>query len=84
MNDVEKFWQRKIEKSWQAKEYQQLQGGVIAQIIVDDSAKQIEYFGEPCAGFIVQMPDGTRKQVWVLSDTEGNGNGFLEIQNLKK
>ena len=31
-------------------------------------------------GFIVRMPDGTERKVWVSTDAEGNGPGWLHIE----
>jgi hypothetical protein len=48
-----------------------LVGAKIVQTIIDPD--------EEFTGFTLEMPDGTRKNVWVLSDPEGNGSGFLEV-----
>lgn len=54
----------------------QLVGGVITQAIVAEDGE----FGDANFGFEVQLRDGSVKVVWVLSDPEGNGTGFLEIE----
>lgn len=52
--------------------YQNLVGGTITQAIVADG-------DEASFGFLVRTPKGKVLTVWVLSDPEGNGAGFLEI-----
>jgi hypothetical protein len=32
-------------------------------------------------GFEARMPTGEIKTVWVLSDPEGNGAGFLDVES---
>jgi hypothetical protein len=54
---------------------QQLVGGTITQAVVAADAE----FGDANFGFIVRTPAGKELKVWVLSDPEGNGAGFLEI-----
>lgn len=36
------------------------------------------------AGFTIEFPDGTKKNVWVLADPEGNGCGFLDVTDSEK
>lgn len=48
-----------------------LVGAKIVEAIMDP--------GEEYTGFKIELPDGTRKNVWVLSDPEGNASGFLEV-----
>ena len=55
---------------------QQLVGGTITQAVV---AADGEY-GDANFGFEVRLPSGETNSVWVLSDPEGNGAGFLEIE----
>jgi hypothetical protein len=54
---------------------QQLVGGTITQAVI---AADGEY-GDANFGFEIRLPSGAVKTVWVLSDPEGNGAGFLEI-----
>ena len=54
----------------------QLVGATITQAVVSaDDADGVE----ACFGFMVRTKAGKELTVWVLSDPEGNGSGFLEI-----
>lgn len=55
---------------------QQLVGGTITQAVVAADGE----FGDANFGFEVRLPSGVIRTVWVLSDPEGNGAGFLEIK----
>ncbi len=57
------------------KKLDQLVGGTITGLVRsgDDSGTG-EFFG-----FVVTMPDGTKKQIVLLSDDEGNAPGSFEI-----
>lgn len=62
-----------------ATEARYLHDKVITRMV---GAKIVQAFIDPeeeFAGFMIQLPDGTQKQVWVLCDPEGNGSGFLEV-----
>lgn len=54
--------------------HQRLVGGVIEQAVVGEG-----WDGESAFGFDVRLPSGKLISVWVTSDPEGNGPGFLEI-----
>ena len=54
-------------------------GKTVRHILVDDSPESIRNFGAPVFGFA--MNDGTR--IWVLCDPEGNGPGFLSVEENK-
>lgn len=54
----------------------ELVGGVITQAVVAADGE----FGDANFGFEVRMRSGKVKTVWVMSDPEGNGAGFLDIQ----
>ena len=49
----------------------QMVGAKIIRAIIDPD--------EEFTGFTIELPDGTKKNVWVLRDPEGNGCGFLEV-----
>ena len=51
-------------------------GKAVRHILVDTSLETTRDFGEPLFGF--EMSDGTR--IWVLRDPEGNGPGFLSVE----
>lgn len=53
-------------------------GGVISEIIVDDS----EDATDPFCGFIVSRPEA-KYQVVALRDPEGNGAGFIQVTMVK-
>lgn len=53
----------------------QVVGGTILEIVLDDKN------GFPVWGWLVEK-NGERKIIWILSDEEGNGPGFPEIENL--
>lgn len=60
-----------------------LKGGTVRKVIVDRTA--VAEFGQPVYGLQVEMPakPGQRRRmlhVWSLCDPEGNGPGFLDIQ----
>ena len=59
-------------------EYQQLLGYTVERFIVDDYDETIAEFGKPCIGIGFRKGKKT-KCVWVMSDPEGNGIGFLQI-----
>ena len=54
-----------------------LKGGTIRQAVFSPAAD----FSEAFPGLIIDMPDGTVKTVWILSDPEGNDAGFLDIES---
>ena len=54
---------------------QQLVGGCILNAFVSPEAQ----LGQQHFGFSVQTKTGKTLSVWVLSDPEGNGPGFLDI-----
>lgn len=51
-----------------------LVGGAIERAVTGEG-----WDGQPGFGFDVRMPSGKLITVWVLSDPEGNGPGFLDI-----
>ena len=62
---------------------QLLKGGTVQNIIVDRTA--VSEFGQAAYGLQVKMPakPGQRSRklhAWILCDPEGNGPGFLDIQ----
>ncbi len=63
----------------------QLKGGTVQTVIVDRSA--ISEFGQPLYGLQVGMPAAGQPakviHAWILCDPEGNGPGFLEIQEVR-
>jgi len=61
---------------WTLAQYKKLTGGTITGFIVDDSDEWATFIG-----LQVTMPSGAVKNVWVQRDTEGNGPGFLSIEN---
>ena len=63
-----------------------LKGGTVQDVIVDRSA--ISDFGQPVYGLQVRMPAASGQaakviHVWILCDPEGNGPGFLEIEEVE-
>jgi len=52
-----------------------LVGGKILRPVID---QEEEYFG-----FVLRMPDGSEKVVWVDSDSEGNSSGWLRAEESK-
>lgn len=65
------------ETEWTLKQYDGLVGGTIVGTIVDPDGNGYESF----CGIQVKMPSGAVKNVWVQRDTEGNGPGFLAIED---
>ena len=55
---------------------QALIGGTITQAVVSP----VDDCGDSHFGFMVHTQSGKNLTVWVLSDPEGNGAGFLDIQ----
>ena len=60
-----------------------LRGGTIQNVIVDRAA--VSDFGQPVYGLQIEMPakpghDRRILHTWILCDPEGNGPGFLDIQ----
>ena len=51
--------------------------GTIRQAVFSPAAD----FSEAFPGLIIDMPDGTVKTVWILSDPEGNDAGFLDVES---
>lgn len=51
-------------------------GKTVCHILVDESPEGIRDYGSPLFRFA--MNDGTR--IWVLRDPEGNGPGFMHIE----
>ena len=54
-------------------------GGIITNVVIDNSKETFELFGESLISLDVKMPDGTLYNVQPYSDAEGNSQGFLEI-----
>jgi hypothetical protein len=52
---------------------QSLVGAVITQSVVAEDYSSF--------GFEARMPTGEIKTVWVLSDPEGNGAGYLDVES---
>ena len=52
-----------------------LVGGVITQVIVDESDEQLD---ETCYGIVIEKND-TRYECLIMRDPEGNGPGHLYI-----
>lgn len=55
--------------------YQQIVGGCVTGIAWDD-----ESFGNPVPVLLVKLPSGCILQCAVMCDPEGNGPGFLDIE----
>ncbi|MHB1630689.1 MAG: hypothetical protein ACYCQL_00545 [Acidithiobacillus sp.] len=59
-------------------ELDQLVGGTISGLVrTGDDSDNGEFFG-----LLVTMPDGTKKQLVLLSDDEGNAPGSFEIETV--
>lgn len=63
-----------------------LRGGAICNVIVDRTA--VAEFGQPLYGLQVIIPATSGQpersmHVWILCDPEGNGPGFLEIEEVQ-
>ena len=56
--------------------YQQLVGGTVMEIVWD-----VESFGEATPVLKIRLPDGRPLQCVVLCDPEGNGPGYLGIED---
>ena len=59
----------------------QLVGGKITAIGIDNSEEAIADFGEPVYCLVVTMPNGRVKHAYIMQDAEGNGAGFLDVQS---
>jgi len=71
------------EHELQARQYwagqlSELIGGEIAIVLIDPKTEDYDEM----YGLIVLMPDKTRKQIWFLSDEEGNNAGRFQVSNL--
>jgi len=60
-----------------------LKGGTVQNVIIDRTA--ISDFGQPVYGLQFNIPakpgqSSSTLHVWILCDPEGNGPGFLDIQ----
>ena len=61
-----------------------LVGGKIVTVIVDDNKDdEFAMTDEPFIGLRVEMPGGALKDIWLLSDEEGNAPGRFDITNVK-
>ncbi len=70
-------------RDFHAEHLGRLTGGVIRGVITDPGAKA--EFGQSIYGLDVEMPaapgrGARRLNVWILCDPEGNGPGFLDIE----
>jgi hypothetical protein len=64
------YWQRKLS---------QLVDGKIISVIVDKTVNEFSATNEPFIGLRIEMPDGKIKDMWLLSDEEGNAPGRFII-----
>ena len=60
-------------------EYSKLVGATITGICSDEGAEFGA--GQPLYGVIVKHPDGRKQTAWIMTDPEGNGPGFLSIDD---
>ena len=60
-----------------------LAGGTITGINIDNSPATLADFGEPVYGLSISRKDGQRIVLWFMSDAEGNGPGFPEVENAR-
>ncbi len=72
-----------IKTDFHVKQLNRLRGGTVQNVIVDRAAASD--FGQPVYGLQIEMPaeSGQPHKVlhaWILCDPEGNGPGFLDIQ----
>ena len=59
----------------------QLVGGTVVRLIVDSPSEEEQEYGcEPFYGFSVQTRDGKLLNCFIQRDVEGNGAGFLNIE----
>ena len=68
------------EVTWNAETAEVLIGGKITEVFVHDDMAG----GEPCLVLIVMSKNKREYAALVMRDPEGNGPGFLDIQELKK
>lgn len=60
-----------------------LRDSVIKQMVGTRIVGAFTDADEEFAGFTIEFLGGKRKDVWVLTDPEGNGCGFLEVTDSK-
>ncbi len=71
------------EQEFHIKHLSRLVGGVVRGVIADPGAEA--EFGQPVYGLQIEVPakPGQSSKIlhaWILCDPEGNGPGFLDIQ----
>jgi len=60
-----------------------LVGGTILACVDDSGPETVTDFGAPVFGLLVKRSDGGRSVAWIMCDAEGNGPGFIDIQEVK-
>lgn len=54
---------------------------LVGGTIICPALTPVDEYGDQFAGFKIKLKSGEEKLVWVLRDPEGNGGGFLEVDD---
>lgn len=66
------------QRTYWLSQLRELHTGKIIKSLVDPANE----YSDEMYGLLIEMPDKTKKQIWFLSDEEGNNAGRFQVSNV--